>query len=292
MGFDLQMTRFVFEARNTGADFTEACTLGRQNLDIQQDVYRAEAKRFGLDASAKAAERIWSTYPYVDALMGELGARTPLSVDVSDYEGATFIADMNKPIPDDLAGRFSLLIDGGTLEHVFDFPQAVRNVGKMLKVGGHFLSVNGSNNFTGHGFYQFSPELFFRIFSSENGFEVESMILTETNDDAVWYEVADPAKVGHRVQLVNNARAYLMMRARKISDVEMFELTPQQSDYRDAAWQSPNDARGDRSFLKRPLHQRLFEQLFPRFARLASRRIYQATRRHFVAPGLKKYREF
>jgi hypothetical protein len=83
-----------------------------------------------------------------------------------------------------------------------------------------------------------------------------------------------------------------MMRARKISDVEMFELTPQQSDYRDAAWQSPNDARGDRSFLKRPLHQRLFEQLFPRFARLASRRIYQATRRHFVAPGLKKYREF
>lgn len=199
---------------------------------------------------------------------------------------------MNKPIPDDLADRFSLLIDGGTMGRVFDLPQAVRNVGKMLKVGGHFLSINGSNNFTGHGFYQFSPELFFRIFSPENGFEVESMILTETNDDAVWYEVADPAKVGHRVQLINNSRVYLMMRARKISDVEMFVRTPQQSDFRDIAWQSSNNAPGDRSFLRRPLLQRLVEQLFPRFARLASRRFYQATRRHFAAPGLTKIREF
>lgn len=78
MGFDLQITRFVLEARKHGADFTEAGTLGRQNLDINRNVYRAEATRFGLDASATAVERIWSSYPYVDALMRELGARAPL----------------------------------------------------------------------------------------------------------------------------------------------------------------------------------------------------------------------
>lgn len=198
---------------------------------------------------------------------------------------------MNNAIPDDLAGRYSLLIDGGTLEHVFDVPQAARNGAKMLKVGAHFLPINGANNFTGHGFYQFSPELFFRIFSPENGFEVESMILTEANDDAVWYEVADPAKVGFRVQLINKARVYLMMRARKVADVEMFARPPQQSDYRDIAWQSPN-ALGDRRFLRRLLPQRVVEQFFPRFARIASRRFYQATRRHFAVPGLTTIREF
>jgi SAM-dependent methyltransferase len=292
MGFDLQVTRFVLEAHRSGAAFAEAGTLGRQNLNINEDVYRAEALRFGLDASEGAIARVWSSYPYVDALMHELGASATLSVDVSDYERASFIADMNKPIPQDLAARFSLLIDGGTLEHVFDLPQAARNVGKMLKVGGHFLSINGANNFMGHGFYQFSPELFFRIFSPDNGFEVESMLLTEANDDAVWYDVADPATVGHRVQLINNAPVYLMMRARKIADVPMFARTPQQSDYRDLAWQVPSDAPGDRRFLNRPLGQRFIEKFFPRFARLASRRLYQATRRHFAAPGLTKVREF
>lgn len=85
MGFDLQTTRFVSDAREAGADFYEAGTLGRQNLNINRNVYRTEAKRFGLDASSAAVERIWSSYPYVDALMRELGARAPLSVDVSDY---------------------------------------------------------------------------------------------------------------------------------------------------------------------------------------------------------------
>lgn len=95
MGFDLQATRFVLEAFASGADFTEAATLGRQSLNINRNVYRAEAKRFGLDASTDAVDQIWSTYPYVDGLMRELGAMAPALIDMSDYKGATFITDMN-----------------------------------------------------------------------------------------------------------------------------------------------------------------------------------------------------
>lgn len=95
MGFDLQTTRFVLEAFASGADFTEAATLGRQSLNISRNVFRAEAKRFGLGTSVNTVDQIWSTYPYVDGLMRELGARDPISIDMSDYEDATFIADMN-----------------------------------------------------------------------------------------------------------------------------------------------------------------------------------------------------
>ena len=41
----------------------------------------------------------------------------------------------------------------------------------MVKLGGHFIGVYPIDNFCGHGFYQFLPELFFRCFSQENGFE-------------------------------------------------------------------------------------------------------------------------
>jgi hypothetical protein len=118
------------------------------------------------------------------------------------------------------------------------------------------------------------------------------MILTETNPDAIWYEVADPAKLGCRVELINNARVYLMMRARKTADVEMFARPPQQSDYQGNAWQREVQAAPDVGFLKRPPLQRIVERFFPRPARNVCRRLYQATRRHFTCPGLTKSREF
>ena len=65
---------------------------------------------------------------------------------------------MNTPIYGSLKNRFSALLDAGTIEHVFNFPQAIRNCMEMVKVGGHFIQVTVANNFIGHGFYQFSPE--------------------------------------------------------------------------------------------------------------------------------------
>jgi hypothetical protein len=206
MGFDLQTLRFLMEAKAQGVDFTDTLTLGRQNLHIDRAGYHREALRFGL----KPCEQAFLSMPYAESLLQSLGANEPRSLDVSRYESATDIADMNDPLPDILAGQFSALIDGGTLEHVFNFRQAAINVGKLLRVGGHFISVTCANNFLGHGFYQFSPELFFRVFCPANGFEVESLILCEVNADGDWYEVSDPAAVRSRVELRNNARNHIM----------------------------------------------------------------------------------
>jgi 2-polyprenyl-3-methyl-5-hydroxy-6-metoxy-1,4-benzoquinol methylase len=74
------------------------------------------------------------------------------SIDASDYENATYVHDLNVPIPDHLKGQFDLVDDGGTLEHVFNFPVALRNCMEMVKVGGHLLLNVPTNNFVGHGF--------------------------------------------------------------------------------------------------------------------------------------------
>ena len=69
-----------------------------------------------------------------------------------------------------LKNKYTLVIDGGCLEHIFNFPVAIKNCMEMLQEGGHFIGITPANNLMGHGFYQFSPELYFRIFSKENGF--------------------------------------------------------------------------------------------------------------------------
>src|SRR5574341_140267 len=55
-----------------------------------------------------------------EAFLRLLGAETVQAMDVSDHEGAQIIHDLNRPIPPSLRGRFDMVLDGGTLEHVFD----------------------------------------------------------------------------------------------------------------------------------------------------------------------------
>jgi hypothetical protein len=57
----------------------------------------------------------------------------------------------------------------------------------LLKVGGTFVASTPANYFMGHGFYQFSPELFFRLFCPENGFRLaELRHSAERNTFFIW----------------------------------------------------------------------------------------------------------
>ena len=102
---------------------------------------------------------------------------------------------------------------------------------EMLQVGGHYLGMVPANNFMGHGFYQFSPELYYRVFNTDNGFNMDRMMIHESIPNAKWYEVADPDKVRQRVELVNSRPTYLLVQAGKVDRVHIFAATPQQSDY-------------------------------------------------------------
>ena len=94
-------------------------------------------------------------------------------MDISPYEGADIIFDLNqRELPPELINRFDYIVDGGTTEHVFDYAQALRNISKMLKVGGkifHYLPACGWLN---HGYYSLSPSLF-QDFYNDNGFQIE-----------------------------------------------------------------------------------------------------------------------
>lgn len=168
---------------------------------------------------------------YIEPFLRMLGAEEICSIDASPYEGASFIHDMNLPIPSQLKNNFTVVIDGGSLEHIFDYPRGVKNVMEMVRVGGHFLGINPTNGCMGHGFYQFSPELYFRIFAKDNGFSVERIFLFESLPKAKWYEVNDPERVRKRVGLINVHPTHMLIQAKKLNSVPIFTSSPKQSDY-------------------------------------------------------------
>lgn len=97
-----------------------------------------------------------------------LGFSSVQSVDVSDYEGCTYTIDLNYPVPECLHNRFDLIFDGGTIEHIFNLPMVFKNIHSMLKIGGRIIHGSPSTNHVDHGFFMFSPTLFYDYYSLNN----------------------------------------------------------------------------------------------------------------------------
>lgn len=241
MGLDAKGVQFLLAARALGVSFARSATIGRQRLFVPPWWLRRRLRAFGVDVGARrAAELLETADGFSEPFLRLLGAERIVSVDASDYEGATRVVDLNGTLPADLKDAFSVVVDAGTLEHVFDFPAAVRNCMRMVESDGHLLTVTVANNMAGHGFYQFSPELFYRVFSEANGFRVERMLVTEISS-ARWYEVSDPLAVGERVQLRTYRPVYLCVAARRVAVGPVLAAAPQQSDYV-SAWRDGGES--------------------------------------------------
>jgi hypothetical protein len=111
------------------------------------------------------------------ALMMLLGADKVYTCDVSNDENPDFLINLNLPIDRKYHNRFDTIVDSGTLEHVFDVPQALENINLMLKKGGTLILSAPTSNAVNHGFYSLSPTLFFDYYST-NGFENFDCYLT------------------------------------------------------------------------------------------------------------------
>jgi hypothetical protein len=230
MGIDTPSIQLLCCAKSIGVDFSETMMVGRQTVYAPPNVTASILDAIGIPREKTSAILQGQ---FAEPLFALLGARQVSSVDASDYERATEIHDFNQPLPASLTNRFSVVHDGGTIEHVFNIPQAFKNCMEMVRVGGHFIQVNEANNYMGHGFWQSCPELIYRIFSRENGFQIKAVLLHELNRGifGTWYKVDDPAVHHCRVELINHTPTYICTIAQRVADERIFARFPQQSDY-------------------------------------------------------------
>jgi SAM-dependent methyltransferase len=281
MGLDINAVQFLISARQKGTRFDQTLMLGRQGLNVYPRKMVSLLEKHGLPAEKfKAAN---AECAYAEPFFEALGGIRVESLDFSNFEGAKFVHDLNLPIPASMKEQFDVVYDGGTLEHVFNFPNALRNAMELLRPGGRLFIQNCANNLCGHGFYQFSPELFYRALSPENGFEVERMVIHRVGPYGGWWEVSDPNTIRERVELITFTPMHLMVQAHRTEVKEVFAKMPQQSDYT-VRWTAEKP---EPEAVKTPLFPRLSRLLhvlkmgvqFYRRQSLGNRRFFSRTRR-------------
>lgn len=128
------------------------------------------------------------------------------------------------------------------------------------------MAITPTNNWSGHGFYQLSPQLYFDLLPAA-GFEPQCMLVRSVNPGARWYRVADPASVKRRVPQRGVWPSLLYVLARRVTDRALEDVLPQQSDY-EAAWAVGGITR---------VGIRRFRDLVPRRARRPLREVLNMT---------------
>ena len=217
MGLTFHEYKFLEEVSKK-KNFGNVLTLGKQEIILTNE----DKKRLNL------FEKDYVNDEYIDKLLvDKFKANSVKSVDNSSFEGADIIHDMNKPI-ENLNEKFDTIIDFGTSEHIFNVVENLSNISKFCKNDGIILHSLPANNNCGHGFWQFSPELFFSLYSENNGFSDTEIFVFNTHNKYEWWKV-EKQKLGERLEISSDAPLYVLVKTIKKSETQNKDV--QQSDY-------------------------------------------------------------
>ena len=218
MGVDLNCAQLLIRAQKNAARRSRAWlpSAGRvytRNRPALISILRNAGYELSKDRTS--ASCLDPTTTYSEEFFGLLGAtEESTAIDASGYEGAQVVPRYEPADTGELGRLFDLVLDGGTLEHVFDFPMGIRNAIQMVTANGLFISCTVANNFSGHGFYQFSPELFHRLLCKENGYAVECCLMWEEIQGSRFYQVPDPDSLESRIELTSRSGTYLFIQCK------------------------------------------------------------------------------
>lgn len=158
-----------------GVKNASLCMMGKQDIEnVSWSLFIEKVKAYGFIYDIEIAEKIRDE-KRIDSykLFKMFGFSEVFAMDYSDYEGADIIFDLNSDIlPDNLKKRFDFVINGGTLEHVFNQATALKNMSEMVRVGGIIYHLSPLTGWVNHGFYSVSPTLFMDYYMT-NHWQVE-----------------------------------------------------------------------------------------------------------------------
>lgn len=111
MGIEIYHARFLPSKKRRGVCLERTLILGHQELKVDDNEYRALTESIGIPCQ-KAK--------YAGDLFQGWGVAKLDVTDVSDFEGANILHDLNQPVDTRLHGVYDCVVDGGTLEHLFN----------------------------------------------------------------------------------------------------------------------------------------------------------------------------
>ena len=241
MGFNKMPLKLMVDHFNKTKKrpFGKILTLGRQYICFDKDCFNSicnyepgEMRGIHINEDSLLNDEI---------VFKTLGFEHVDSMDYSEYEFATLVHDLNDTnIPKELENKYDFILDGGTIEHIFNFRNVLENIFKMLKVGGVFFFEQPTmhmHNFN-HGYYHFSPSVFYEYFKA-NKYEINYFIPYAKKDDYIY--MLDPVVnniFGH-IPLIDNSVNLVCGAVTKTSET-IYDAIPYQGAFADAWQAKPN----------------------------------------------------
>ncbi len=220
--------------------------LGRQSIYFTRDLLArcASVRGVTLHDVGDASEALTNPHGDLSAeqFFRALGFTNVHSMDVSSFEGADLVHDINLEVPPELHNRFDVIIDGGTLEHVFHFPQALANIHSMLRPGGRVIHLSPSSNHMDHGFYMFCPTVFWDYYET-NQYSICEFKMIKHSQDALRdpWEISryTPGCLDQVAYGGLDSAMYAIFAVMKKEANSTSNRIPQQGYYRRVAWSQP-----------------------------------------------------
>jgi len=216
---ELTVKLFMEQSKKQAFANRHLLTIGRQGICFPVDDLKAWAHQsdFQLDEVQLECSIRENRFPTDEEFFRSLGFLTVDSMDCSEYEGASIICNLNNDIPEELYSRFDVIYDGGSTEHMFNIPKAFENYNKMLKVDGLVIHSLPSTGCLDHGFYMFSPTLFYDYYTQNQWDIVDFYMLNVPCDSfSTWdiYEYGEPGPMLEDVAFAGRWTIFFIARKR------------------------------------------------------------------------------
>jgi SAM-dependent methyltransferase len=191
-----QMASFILKEHRRRPIEGNVVLIGRQtvNLSISELVALLEREAVGLrsDYSTETDNSTIGSYGqrYISdrAFFSLFSSAKVMALDVSAYEGAEIVHDLNQPLPDKLSGIADFIFNGSCLDNLFDPATAIKSMSKMLKPAGRIIHLEHGTAIQ-DAFLCYSPEWFFDFYAINNYDDCQNYICTFKNSLQNTWEV-------------------------------------------------------------------------------------------------------
>lgn len=184
----LEMVRFVRNTYKSDIGDKSFLFLGKQEMHLHEAMLDVLEESDLIDDKGKfTVKELEDSVLFFKAL----GFKEVHALDVSDYEHADIIFNLNDKLPPNLEEKFDIVFDGGVIEHVFDVTNALLNICKLTKIGGYIFNMNPCYNYIHNTFWNISPELFLDFYSANDYKVLDCRIITfmsENEETRAWAE--------------------------------------------------------------------------------------------------------
>lgn len=243
MGLYSSLAKLIIEKK---ADYRlgkgTAITLGVHHFNYNREQLESMFRDSGTAAATDKLifnDRVKAPWMRKDAMDARtffywLGYTGVEEIDAHADEAPTIIHDLNQPIPDRLCGKYDLVFDGGTSEHVFDVKNCLFNAVNLLKPGGTVIHAVPLTGWVNHGFIQYSPRMFWDFYNASGFSQIKAFVLQVSRVTGFPIRIWELKEPSHEPLLFNdfNCKTLLVFFAQKTE--KSVATIPMQGSYSDA----------------------------------------------------------